>query len=67
MSRYIDTNRMNKSLARYFTKLLCDDNENAYGGMGLPSMVYEQVEQALISGDFDKIERFIKVWKGAEQ
>lgn len=51
---------MNKELARYFVKLIAEDLQFSFNGMGIPSYSCEWLENQLMQGNFDKVEEFIK-------
>ena len=51
---------MNKEIARYFVKLIAEDLQFSFNGMGIPSYLCEWLENQLIQGNFDKVEEFIK-------
>lgn len=51
---------MNKELARYFVKLIAEDLQFSFNGMGIPSYSCEWLENQLIQGNYDKVEEFIK-------
>ena len=51
---------MDKVLARYFVKLIAENLQFSFNGMGIPSYSCEWLENQLIQGNFDKVEEFIK-------
>ena len=51
---------MNKELARYFVKLIAEDLQFSFNGMGISSYSCEWLENQLIQGNFDKVEEFIQ-------
>ena len=51
---------MNKELARYFVKLIAEDLQFSFNGMGVPSYSCEWLENQLIQGNYDEVEEFIK-------
>ncbi len=51
---------MNKELARYFVKLIAENLQFSFNGMGIPSYSCEWLENQLIQGNYDKVEEFIK-------
>ena len=51
---------MNKELARYFVKLIAEDLQFSFNGMGIPSYSCEWLENQLMQENFDKVEEFIK-------
>lgn len=51
---------MNKELARYFVKLIAEDLQFSFKGMGIPSYSCEWLENQLMKENFDKVEEFIK-------
>lgn len=51
---------MNKELARYFVKLIAEDLQFSFNGMGIPSYSCEWLENQLIQGNYDEVEEFIK-------
>lgn len=51
---------MNKELARYFVKLVAEDLQFSFNGMGLSSWNCEWLENQLIQENFNEIEKFIK-------
>lgn len=57
---------MDKVLARYFVKLIAENLQFSFNGMGIPSYSCEWLENQLIQGNFDKVEEFIKL-RYAEQ
>lgn len=57
---------MTKELARYFVKLIAEDLQFSFNGMGIPSYSCEWLENQLMQGNFDKVEEFIKL-RYAEQ
>ena len=57
---------MDKVLARYFVKLIAENLQFSFNGMGIPSYSCEWLVLSLIQGNFDKVEEFIKL-RYAEQ
>lgn len=57
---------MDKVLARYFVKLIAQNLQFSFNGMGISSYSCEWLENQLIQGNFDKVEEFIKL-RYAEQ
>lgn len=51
---------MNKELARYFVKLIAENLQFSFNGMGIPSYSCEWLENQLIQENFNEIEEFIK-------
>lgn len=51
---------MTKELARYFFRLIEEDLQFSFKGMGLPNNACEWLENQLMQGNFDKVEEFIK-------
>lgn len=51
---------MNRELARYFVKLIAEDLQFSFKGMGLPNNACEWLENQLMQENFDKVEEFIK-------
>lgn len=51
---------MTKELARYFVKLIAEDLQFSFNGMGLSSWNCEWLENQLIQENFNEIEKFIK-------
>lgn len=51
---------MNKCLARYFVKLISEDLQFSFNGMGIPSYVCEWLENQIMKENFDEVEEFIK-------
>lgn len=51
---------MNRELARYFVKLIAEDLQFSFNGMGLPNNACEWLENQLMQENFDKVEEFIK-------
>lgn len=51
---------MNKCLARYFVKLISEDLQFSFNGMGIPSYCYEWLETQIMKENFDEVEEFIK-------
>lgn len=51
---------MNKELARYFVKLIVEDLQFSFNGMGIPSYSCEWLENQLIQENYDEVEEFIK-------
>lgn len=51
---------MNKCLARYFVKLISEDLQFSFNGMGIPSYRYEWLETQIMKENFDEVEEFIK-------
>ena len=51
---------MNRELARYFVKLIAEDLQFSFNGMGLPNNACEWIENQLMQENFDKVEEFIK-------
>nr|DAE70041.1 MAG TPA: hypothetical protein [Caudoviricetes sp.] len=51
---------MTKELARYFVKLIAENLQFSFNGMGIPSYSCEWLENQLIQGNYDKVEEFIK-------
>ena len=50
---------MNRELARYFVKLIAEDLQFSFNGMGLPNNACEWLENQLMQENFDKVEEFI--------
>lgn len=51
---------MNKELARYFVKLIAEDLQFSFNGMGIPSYSCEWLENQLIQGNYDEVKEFIQ-------
>lgn len=51
---------MNKELARYFVKLIAEDLQFSFNGMGIPSYSCEWLENQLIQENYDKVKEFIQ-------
>ncbi len=51
---------MNKCLARYFVKLISEDLQFSFNGMGIPSYCCEWLENQIMKENFDEVEEFIK-------
>ena len=51
---------MNRKFAQYLTCLIARDLDEAYNGMGLPSVVCELIEDYFTNGQFEKIEEFLE-------
>lgn len=51
---------MTKELARYFFRLIEEDLQFSFKGMGLPNNACEWLENQLMQENFDKVEEFIK-------
>jgi hypothetical protein len=51
---------MNKELARYFVKLIAENLQFSFNGMGIPSYSCEWLENQLMQENFDEVEEFIK-------
>lgn len=51
---------MNKELARYFVKLIAENLQFSFNGMGIPSYLCEWLENQLIQENYDEVEEFIK-------
>lgn len=51
---------MNKELARYFVKLIAENLQFSFNGMGIPSYSCEWLENQFIQENFNEIEEFIK-------
>lgn len=51
---------MNRELARYFVKLIAEDLQFSFNGMGLPNNTCEWLENQLMQENFEKVEEFIK-------
>ncbi len=51
---------MNKCLARYFVKLISEDLQFSFNGMGIPSYLCEWLETQIMKENFDEVEEFIK-------
>ena len=51
---------MTKGLARYFVKLIAENLEFSFNGMGIPSYSCEWLENQLMQENFDEVEEFIK-------
>jgi hypothetical protein len=51
---------MNKEIARYFVKLIAEDLQFSFNGMGIPSYSCEWLENQLIQGNYDKVKEFIQ-------
>lgn len=51
---------MTKELARYFFRLIEEDLQFSFNGMGLPNNACEWLENQLMQENFDKVEEFIK-------
>lgn len=51
---------MNKRLARYFVKLISEDLQFSFNGMGIPSYGCEWLENQIMKENFDEVEEFIK-------
>lgn len=52
--------KMNKELARYFVKLIAEDLQFSFNGMGIPSYSCEWLENQLIQGNFEDVKEFIQ-------
>ena len=46
---------MNKELARYFVKLIAEDLQFSFNGMGIPSYSCEWLENQLMQGNFEDV------------
>lgn len=51
---------MNKELARYFVKLIAENLQFSFNGMGIPSYSCEWLENQLIQENYDKVKEFIQ-------
>lgn len=51
---------MNKVLARYFVKLIAENLQFSFNGMGIPSYSCEWLENQLIQENYDKVKEFIQ-------
>lgn len=51
---------MNKELARYFVKLIAEDLQFSFNGMGIPSYSCEWLENQLMQGNFEDVKEFIQ-------
>lgn len=51
---------MNKELARYFVKLIAEDLQFSFNGMGIPNYSCEWLENQLIQGNYDEVKEFIQ-------
>lgn len=51
---------MNKELARYFVKLIAENLQFSFNGMGIPSYSCEWLENQLMQGNFDEVKEFIQ-------
>lgn len=51
---------MNKELARYFVKLISENLQFSFNGMGIPSYSCEWLENQLIQGNFEDVKEFIQ-------
>ena len=51
---------MTKELARYFVKLIAEDLQFSFNGMGIPSYSCEWLENQLIQGNYDEVKEFIQ-------
>lgn len=51
---------MNKELARYFVKLIAENLQFSFNGMGIPSGICEWLESQLMQGNYDKVKEFIQ-------
>lgn len=51
---------MDKVLARYFVKLIAENLQFSFNGIGIPSYSCEWLENQLMQGNFDKVEEFIQ-------
>lgn len=51
---------MNRELARYFVKLIAEDLQFSFNGMGIPSYSCEWLENQLMQGNFDEVKEFIQ-------
>ncbi len=51
---------MDKELARYFVKLIAENLQFSFNGMGIPSGICEWLENQLIQGNYDKLKEFIQ-------
>lgn len=51
---------MNKQLARYFVKLIAEDLQFSFNGMGIPSYSCEWLENQLMQGNFEDVKEFIQ-------
>lgn len=51
---------MNKELARYFVKLIVENLQFSFNGMGIPSYSCEWLENQLMQGNFDEVKEFIQ-------
>lgn len=51
---------MTKELARYFVKLIAENLQFSFNGMGIPSGICEWLESQLIQGNYDKVKDFIQ-------
>lgn len=51
---------MDKVLARYFVKLIAENLQFSFNGMGIPSYSCEWLENQLMQGNYDEVEEFIK-------
>ena len=51
---------MDKVLARYFVKLIAENLQFSFNGMGIPSYSCEWLENQLIQENYDKVKEFIQ-------
>jgi hypothetical protein len=51
---------MNKEIARCFVKLIAEDLQFSFNGMGIPSCSCEWLENQLIQGNYDEVKEFIQ-------
>jgi len=51
---------MTKELARYFVKLIAEDLQFSFNGMGIPSYSCEWLENQLIQENYDEAKEFIQ-------
>lgn len=51
---------MNKELARYFVKLISENLQFSFNGMGIPSGICEWLESQLIQENYDEVKEFIQ-------
>lgn len=51
---------MDKVLARYFVKLIAENLQFSFNGMGIPSYSCEWLENQLIQGNYDEVKEFIQ-------
>lgn len=51
---------MNKELARYFVKLIAENLQFSFNGMGISSYSCEWLENQLMQGNFEDVKEFIR-------